>query len=114
MGNLEMGIKNAELMWLCILSANIIIQTENHRKSVVYVKTLSLYYNYRNFSASSIFTTLAGLPTTTAQSGTSLVTTDEAPMIECAPTQIPGRIVAPAPIHAPFLIRIGLHGSIIL
>src|SRR5690242_19586878 len=44
--------------------------------------------------------TRAGLPTTTARSGTLLVTTAPAPTTACSPIVIPGSKMAPLPIAA--------------
>ena len=49
---------------------------------------------------SIILISLAGLPTTMALAGTSLVTTAAAATTAFSPTVTPGRMVAPAPIHA--------------
>src|SRR3990167_1598222 len=53
--------------------------------------------------------TCAGFPHTVTPSGTSLVTTAPAPTREPLPIVIPGRIVAPAPITAPFLTNVCVH-----
>src|SRR5260370_23546786 len=45
--------------------------------------------------------TRAGTPAAMAYSGTSCVTTAPAPTIECAPTYMPGRMLAFIPISAP-------------
>ena len=58
--------------------------------------------------------TLAGLPTTTALSGTSLVTTLAAPTTAFSPIVTPDRIVAVAPIQAFFLMWTGFQMTIIL
>src|ERR671922_1337484 len=44
----------------------------------------------------------AGFPTTTARAGTSLVTTAPAPIIAHSPMVMPQRMVALAPMEAPF------------
>ena len=51
-------------------------------------------------------TNRAGLPTTRAKSGTSLVTTAPAPIIAHFPMQRPGKTVALAPMEAPVLTRV--------
>src|SRR5581483_6168588 len=51
--------------------------------------------------------TFAGLPATTAPGGTSFVTTLPAPMSAFSPTVTPHRSVAPDPIDAPRLTRVG-------
>ncbi len=48
----------------------------------------------------------AGLPVTIASAGTSRVTTAPAPIIDRSPMVSPGRMVAFAPIEAPFRIRV--------
>ena len=59
------------------------------------------------FSHNTDFITFAGIPPTITLSGTSFVTTAPAATIEFFPTVTPARIVAFAPIHAFFFIRIG-------
>src|SRR4051812_14637035 len=55
---------------------------------------------YISMSVHSIcLTILAGLPTTTTLSGTSLVTTAAAPTVTPFPIVTPGQTVAPAPIQ---------------
>ena len=49
-------------------------------------------------------TTVAGFPVTTEKSGTFRVTTEPAPTIALSPIVIPGKIVAFAPIDAPFFM----------
>src|SRR4030065_1555152 len=51
--------------------------------------------------------TLAGLPATIVQLGTSLVTTAPAPTIAYSPIVTPARMVALEPMDAPFLTRVG-------
>src|SRR4029453_9693172 len=46
-------------------------------------------------------TTLAGIPTAVARSGTESRTTAPAPMTACAPTSTPSSTLAPAPSQAP-------------
>src|SRR5688500_9761621 len=53
----------------------------------------------------------AGLPTTIAYGGTSRVTTAPAPTIAPRPMVTPGRIVAFAPIDAPFCTSVGVKCS---
>src|SRR5439155_22404308 len=51
--------------------------------------------------------TRAGTPTTTAPSGTSLVTTAPAPTTAPSPMVTPGMMIAPVPMAARHLTRIG-------
>ena len=53
--------------------------------------------------------TRAGLPATTAPSGTSLVTTAPAPTVALAPMVTPHRMVAPEPTDAPRLTVVEMH-----
>lgn len=53
----------------------------------------------------------AGLPQTTALGGTSFVTTEPAPTMAPSPMMIPGRMVAFAPMEAPFLTTVFLKAS---
>ena len=53
----------------------------------------------------------AGLPATTAPSGTSFVTTLPAPTVARSPMTTPQRIVAPEPIEAPRLTVVGIHSQ---
>src|SRR5437764_15489307 len=53
-----------------------------------------------------LFICLAGMPPTTVLAGTFLETTAPAATTAFSPTVTPGSIVAPAPIHAFFLMRI--------
>lgn len=53
----------------------------------------------------------AGIPPTIVLSGTSLETTAPAATTAFSPIVTPGKIVALAPIHAFFLMRIGLPVS---
>jgi hypothetical protein len=58
-----------------------------------------------------VLMTLAGIPATTVFSGTTLLTTAPAPTTEFSPTVTPGKMVAPAPIHAFRLITTGFTTS---
>lgn len=62
-----------------------------------------------NFHVKSIvFIIFAGTPATTVLGGTSFVTTAPADTIEFSPIVTPGITIAPTPIHAFFLITIGV------
>src|SRR3954467_10061495 len=63
------------------------------------------------FSCSIFLTRRAGLPATMVLGATSLVTTLPAPMMAFSPTVIPQSKVAPEPIAARFLIRVGTHSQ---
>src|SRR5439155_18679040 len=71
--------------------------------------SLGMVSAYYFFCFGSIFNTFAGLPTTTAYGGTSLVTTLPAPTIAYSPTVIPQSKVALEPIEAPFFTRVEMH-----
>ena len=69
---------------------------------------VSVVYLFYSVSLIGLMT-LAGMPPTIVLSGTSLVTSAPAAIIEFSPTVIPGKMVAPAPIQAFFLMRIELR-----
>lgn len=55
---------------------------------------------------------LAGTPATMTLSGTSFVTTVPAATMAFSPTVTPGRMIAPAPIHALRFITIGFTNNL--
>ncbi len=53
----------------------------------------------------------AGFPATTTRSGTSLVTTEPAPIVTPLPMVIPGQMITPPPIQQSFPIVTGAPNS---
>lgn len=66
-----------------------------------------MYGFYRSFSWISLIT-LAGLPATIVQGGTSFVTTEPSPTTDPSPIVTPLRTIDLAPIQTPVEIVIGL------
>jgi len=63
-------------------------------------------------AAGSVLTTRAGLPTATDRGGTSLVTTEPAPIVEPSPMVTPGRMIAPPPIQQSAPMTMALAASL--
>lgn len=93
-------------VWIPILRRYHLITASNKR----ILKARHLHYNKCRafiFFYITYFITFAGVPTATAFSGISFVTTAPAPITALSPIIIPGSIIAPAPIHTRLPILTG-------
>lgn len=79
------------------------------RKTLLSQKIIYIFHSFAGISLMN----LAGLPATMALAGTSFVTTAAAATTAFSPIVTPGRIVAPAPIHALRQMCTGLQMRIV-